>query len=185
MWDGANSKGNDEMMSGLARGLRKWGVTTTGLLLVACGASAMWNGWDQILIERGWSLFIAGATLIAGGAITASIGIMLAHFDAWARKDAAASAATATPPNAAQMAARRALAGRLAEKSSALEAEGEAGAAPAVKTSSEGSEPAIIDSYESGGAAYVMYSDGSVEVRTEFGTQRYASVAELRADMDS
>jgi hypothetical protein len=171
------------MMFGLARGLRKWGVITAGLLLVVCGGSAMWTGWDQILIERGWSLFIAGATLIAGGAITASIGIMLAHFDAWAKKNVAVSVVAGSPLTMAPAATQSASADQPAEITPSFAAPGETGSV-SPKTSDEASEPAIIDRYESSGAAYVMFSDGSVEVRTEFGTQRYASVAELRADMD-
>ncbi len=42
-------------------------------------------------------------------------------------------------------------------------------------------EPREVDRYESGGITYVMFSDGAVEVRTLNGAQRFASLAELRA----
>jgi type IV secretion system protein VirD4 len=40
-----------------------------------------------------------------------------------------------------------------------------------------------VDRYESGDITYVMFSDGAVEVRTGQGTQRFASLAELRAQV--
>ena len=42
-------------------------------------------------------------------------------------------------------------------------------------------EPREVDRYESGDITYVMFSDGAVEVRTLNGAQRFASLAELRA----
>ena len=44
-----------------------------------------------------------------------------------------------------------------------------------------GAEPREVDRYESGDITYVMFSDGAVEVRTSNGAQRFASLAELRA----
>jgi hypothetical protein len=42
-------------------------------------------------------------------------------------------------------------------------------------------EPKEVDRYESGDVTYLMFSDGAVEVRTASGAQRFASLAELRA----
>ena len=44
-----------------------------------------------------------------------------------------------------------------------------------------GAEPREVDRYEFGDITYVMFSDGAVEVRTSNGAQRFASLAELRA----
>ena len=52
--------------------------------------------------------------------------------------------------------------------------------APAADEAS-GAEPREVDRYESGDITYVMFSDGAVEVRTSNGAQRFASLAELRA----
>lgn len=41
-------------------------------------------------------------------------------------------------------------------------------------------EPEVIGRYNAGGAAYIMYSDGSIEAETENGTYRFASMNELR-----
>ncbi len=62
---------------------------------------------------------------------------------------------------------------------SATEPEREA-EAPAAEEPSV-AEPREVDRYESGGITYVMFSDGAVEVRTSNGAQRFASLAELRA----
>ena len=43
-------------------------------------------------------------------------------------------------------------------------------------------EPVEVDHYTAGEATYVMYSDGSVEVRTPDGAQRYESLEALRAN---
>jgi hypothetical protein len=52
--------------------------------------------------------------------------------------------------------------------------------APAAEVASA-AEPREVDRYESGDITYVMFSDGAVEVRTSNGAQRFASLAELRA----
>ncbi len=45
----------------------------------------------------------------------------------------------------------------------------------------EAGGPREIERYQSGGLTYVMYSDGSVELRSDTGAQRFASIEELRA----
>lgn len=154
-------------------GARKWGVTLAGLILLCCGLAAMWTGWDQILIERGWSLFIGGATLVAGGAIVCAIGVLLARLDALnLRRDP-------LPVPIQDKASDKIGDTRVAEAGPA-----EARPTTAPKSNDEPEEPSVIDRYQSGEITYVMYSDGSVEVSTERGVQRYASVSDLRADMD-
>jgi hypothetical protein len=154
-------------------GARKWGVTLAGLILLCCGLAAMWTGWDQILIERGWSLFIGGATLVAGGAIVCAIGVLLARLDALnLRRDP-------LPAPIRDKASDKIGDTRVTE---AIPVETRPTTAP--KTNDESETPSVIDRYQSGEITYVMYSDGSVEVSTERGVQRYASVSDLRADMD-
>ena len=38
--------------------------------------------------------------------------------------------------------------------------------------------------YESGGASYVLFSDGTIEVETEVGLHRFGSMEELKAYID-
>ena len=51
-----------------------------------------------------------------------------------------------------------------------------------VSTSMEA--PTVVGRYESGGASYVLFSDGSIEVETEAGTHRFVSMEELKAYID-
>jgi hypothetical protein len=46
-------------------------------------------------------------------------------------------------------------------------------------------ELAIVGQYESAGTSYVMYSDGSIEARTEHAVFHFKSMAELKAFMES
>lgn len=82
------------------RAVTKWAVGAGGLLLAAWGLAAMWQGWDIILTERGWSLFIGGAAALSGGFVTMALGQVLARLDALiALRDPApvAEAAPAAP----------------------------------------------------------------------------------------
>ncbi len=44
--------------------------------------------------------------------------------------------------------------------------------------------PTVVGRYESGGASYVLFSDGTIEVETEMGTHRFGSMEELKAYID-
>ena len=44
--------------------------------------------------------------------------------------------------------------------------------------------PTVVGRYESGGASYVLFSDGTIEVETEIGTHRFASMEELKTYID-
>ncbi|MFY9656658.1 MAG: hypothetical protein WAK01_08735 [Methylocystis sp.] len=50
-----------------------------------------------------------------------------------------------------------------------------------IQTTPQAEEAHEIERYQAGGMTYVMYSDGSVEVRSEAGAQRFSSLEELRA----
>ena len=52
---------------------------------------------------------------------------------------------------------------------------GEPGPVPAAKPA-----PSIVGTYNSGGNAYVMYSDGSIEAETPTGRYRFESLDELK-----
>ena len=41
----------------------------------------MTSGWDIIQVERGWSLFIAGATVLAGGSVVIALGQVVFRLD--------------------------------------------------------------------------------------------------------
>lgn len=140
--------------------LTRWGVVVLGAALALWGPAAMWKGWDTIQLERGWSLFIAGAVAASGGAVTLALAAVLSRLDHSIRLDERRARQEAAKESAA---ARENLVSRLrpAEEEAAVE----------------------VDRYISGGTVYVMYSDGSVELRGAGGSRRFASVAELRAQV--
>jgi hypothetical protein len=173
------------------------GVTIVGLLLAGAGLYAMWTGWDMILIERGWSLFIAGAVMVSGGIVTVALGRVIAHVASLAAQPsravapemqsemqkAAVEAATPRPKvevRPARAEATPALAPKPAEPR-APEAK------PAVvsdlfKAMRKVEAPTEVDRYDAGDSTYIMLSDGSVEVLGPNGRQRYTSLEALKAD---
>lgn len=180
----------------MQRKLSGWGATIAGLLLASGGAYAMWTGWDMILLERGWSLFIAGAVALSGGVVTMALGRVIAHLarlggpvEAVALSPAAslaesAPAATRTqaealphPPPAQEVSPATPESSK-PDFSNFLEQ-------PAKLNSDPAQEPTEVDRYAAGDATYIMMSDGSVEVRNAAGSQRYPSLAALRAEAET
>lgn len=142
-----------------------FGVIFLGLALALSGAYGMWAGWDYIQLERGWSLFIGGATAVSGGVVTIALGRAIG------------------------------LLGRIADNAPAMQASAQA-KAPVAESVEGAQSPALqpaaanaptkppveVDRYAAGDSIYVMFSDGSVEVQTGDRSQRYPSLAALRAD---
>ncbi len=161
----------------MGRKISRWGVTLLGLLLLGWGAAAMWTGWGMVQIERGWSLFIAGAAALAGGAVTLALGLVLARLDQLIAGAPAqsplAKAAPAPAPGPENLSAWVPPPAKAAERKPAPAPEAAPNRAP---------EPLEVDRYSSGDTTYVMFSDGSVEVRDAAGARRYRSLADLRAE---
>jgi hypothetical protein len=134
------------------------GVIFLGLGLALAGAYGMWSGWDYIQLERGWSLFIGGATAVSGGVVTIAIGRAIGVLGRIADKVPATQASAADLINEAQAPTQP------------------VAATPPPKP------PVEVDRYIASGSVYVMFSDGSVEVQTDGAARRYPSLAALRAD---
>ncbi|PWB89370.1 hypothetical protein C5688_15690 [Methylocystis sp. MitZ-2018] len=134
------------------------GVIFLGLALALSGAYGMWSGWDYIQLERGWSLFIGGATAVSGGVVTIAIGRAIGVLGRIADKVPATQASAADLINEAQ-----------------------APTQPVAATAPP-KPPVEVDRYIASGSVYVMFSDGSVEVQTDGAARRYPSLAALRAD---
>jgi hypothetical protein len=173
------------------------GVTIAGLLLAGVGVYAMWTGWDVILLERGWSLFISGAVMLSGGVVTMALGRVIAHMARLAAQPALAVAAEKQEAPAQAVAeavparpkvdvrpARAEVAPPTAPKSVEARAPEPKPAAVSdlFKAMRKAEAPTEVDRYEAGDSTYVMMSDGSVEVLGPNGRQRYASLAALKAD---
>jgi hypothetical protein len=190
----------------MKRNLSGWGVTIAGLLLAAAGAWAMWTGWDMILIERGWSLFIAGAVAISGGVVTVALGRVIASLARLAARPVAvpapaAEAVVVAEPVPAPIAAPQPEPIPPPAPAPVVEGPREPSPppilrqrygysrgtvlsprAPAEAVPAAPEPPTEVDRYSSGGATYVMMSDGSVEVHGPNGVKRYASLAILKAE---
>ncbi len=196
----------------MLRRVSRWGVTALGVVLAICGVVAMVGGWDIIQVERGWSLFIGGATALAGGAVVIALGQVVFRLDEIldaaqlrraGEKSPAPSAPAAKPqPKELEQRSRQpppqappapTPAPALAQTPPAQQAplavappappakEPEQEAEAPAADEASGAEPREVDRYQSGDITYVMFSDGAVEVRTSNGAQRFASLAELRA----
>ena len=59
----------------------------------------------------------------------------------------------------------------------------ESGAQPPLASNAH--ELAVVGQYETQGTSYVMYSDGSVEARTQHAVFHFRSMAELKAFLES
>ncbi|QGM98950.1 hypothetical protein [Methylocystis parvus] len=184
----------------MTRNRAGWGVTAAGATLAAGGVYAMWSGWDLILLERGWSLFIAGSVFLAGGVVTMALGRVVAHLARLGAGLPAAQSAqaiqTASPAPAftPMVAPRQDAAPKTPEAAPAAWREPEPKAeqpfdrpdfAAMLGAELTPEQPTEVDRYTAGDATYVMMSDGSVEVRSPVGTQRYPSLAALRAEAES
>lgn len=179
----------------MKRNFSGWGVTAAGLLLAGGGAYGMSVGWDMIVVERGWSLFIAGSVALSGGVVTMALGRVVAHLARLgAGREAAAvpvaprpdeeaapleSVRTETRPSPDPTPAKPATPRLDSAKTEAPRPDFSSLLKPPLE------EPSEVDRYTAGDATYVMMSDGSVEVRSPAGAQRYPSLAALRAEAES
>lgn len=120
-----------------------WLLLVLGLLLMALGSAFLYNGFGLIEIERGAALTSAGASLLAGGAVTLGLSVILMEMQqslaTFSDSSAASSLATTTTTVAAPGLPLRA-------------ADGVAGAGAAVAAgvaglSSLASHPADVESH--------------------------------------
>lgn len=155
--------------------LSRWGVAALGAALALWGLGAMWDGWDKIQIERGWSLFIAGSVALAGGVVTLALGAVLSRLD-HAIVAAKTSPSPISRPDPAPVEPTPAKPTPAREFAFAPPPPSFSDVLAAV------SKKAVeVDSYVDGDTSYVMFSDGAVEVRNSSGAQRFSSLSELKA----
>lgn len=154
-------------------------------VLMLAGVYGLFMGWDIIMVERGWSQFIAGATSFSAGVIVLALahvakqvqllrndisGLVVEVEDTPATPDAPAS-----KPIADQAASESIPAIKSAASSSDAESQN-AATAPLRE---------MVGSYASGGVTYFMYGDHSIEAELPEGRFRFASMEELRTYLDT
>lgn len=142
-------------------------------LLMLAGLYGLVMGWDIIMVERGWSQFIAGATAFSAGAVI----LALSHVAREVRKlrgdlsglvvevDEPVSEPVRTAPSKA-------------ESAPAL-------AADTLHPTDGSQERTVVGTYASGGVTYFMYGDHSIEAELPDGRHRFRSMEELRTYLDT
>lgn len=142
-------------------------------LMMFAGLYGLVMGWDIIMVERGWSQFIAGATAFSSGVVVLAITYAARQLKKL-RSDIAglvvevdepaAPAVTVTPSPAA---------------------EAVAATSDAPQDVKPGEERAVVGTYASGGVTYFMYGDHSIEAELQDGRYRFSSMEELRTFLDT
>ena len=184
------------------------------LAMIGGGAASIAYGYGIVLNERGWTMVISGATVLAGGLVLLGIAVVaariqriereLANFarrsDAGCGRSSDVAAILRKPSRRPKPRVRRpppssavSVAAVGQEEQAVLKAADvipESGppeppmrAAPPAnrsRPSAEPSGPAVVGTYNSGGNAYVMYADGSIEADTPTGRYRFKSLDELK-----
>jgi hypothetical protein len=149
-------------------------------LLMLAGLYGLVMGWDIIMVERGWSQFIAGATAFAAGAVV----LALSHVAREVRKlrsDLSGLVVEVDEP--APAASSPAL-----PMTAPIDSTADAKAATDVVAAQPESAPqerTMVGTYASGGVTYFMYSDHSIEAELPDGRHRFTSMEELRIYLDT
>lgn len=161
--------------------LSRWGVVALGAALTLSGIGAMWDGWDKIQIERGWSLFIAGSVAVAGGVVTLALGAVLSRLDHAILAARAAPAPVRQPePTPAPQPDPAPPRSAPAQEAPTAPSQPPPFSAVLAAVSKKAVE---VDRYVNGDTTYVMFSDGAVEVRNSRGLRRFSSLSELKAEV--
>lgn len=181
----------------MRRNFSGWGVIFLGILLVFGGGYGLWAGWDLIQLERGWSQFIAGSVALSGGVMTIALGMILTALTSLkslplisadreiASQEAINPLSSVSAESKIKAAGARTVHQALSpDRQDTLLASTKLGPQPEPierpQTSVQG-EAEEVDRYSAGDTTYIMFSNGSVEVRKATGSQRFPSLAALRA----
>ncbi len=176
-----------------------WLMSVLGAALALAGAVSLANGISYIRLDWGATEVMAGTVALAGGLITFALGAVLFALRDLSRRvgvsgPRAVDAADDTPRSARSR--RRtvsvsppeaALPSPTASDAPFLPADAQVPAPvpeppPAPPTMADA--PTVVGRYDANGASYVLFSDGTIEVETEAGTHRFASMADLKDYID-
>lgn len=153
--------------------------------MIAMGGAAMVFGAQIIQVEKGWTMVISGSVGATGGALLLGIALAIRRLGRIASQlvalggnlDQAAAVATADPDEVEPIAAPvRSGPPGPPPVPVTLEAQPYPTELPEPPPA-----PTVVGRYASGGNAYVMFSDGSVQADTPSGRHRFNSLEELRS----
>ena len=180
-----------------------WLMSVLGAALALAGAVSLANGISYIRLDWGATEVMAGTVALAGGLVTLALGAVLFALRDLSRRIEAPAPFASDPDDAATRSARGRTRSRVAtvglpgaEPPSPVTAE-----APGLPAAVEVHDPepvpepppapptmvdapTVVGRYEANGASYVLFSDGTIEVETETGTHRFASMADLKDHID-
>jgi hypothetical protein len=175
------------------------------LAMIGGGAASMAYGYGIILNERGWTMVISGTVALSGGLVLLGIAVTAGRVkrlqeELAGLRDAVSRLGLGIPtrpaPPAAEPAVPNLMPPRSADAPAAKRDEPEehavlkaadaipepapvASVPPAMGRPADPSR-AVIGTYNSGGNAYVMYSDGSIDADTPSGRYTFQSLDELK-----
>jgi hypothetical protein len=161
-------------------------------LLMLSGLYGLVMGWDIIMVERGWSQFIAGATAFSAGAVILS----LSHVAREVRKlrsdlsglvvevDEPSPVAASPALPATDLAVSKSDTKSDPKPDANMDAKATTDLA-AAQTEAPSHERTMVGTYASSGVTYFMYSDHSIEAELPDGRHRFASMDDLRIYLDT
>jgi hypothetical protein len=180
------------------------------LAMIGSGAASIAYGYGIVLNERGWTMVISGATVLAGGLVLLGLAVVAGRIRRIERELASfrdqvmrlgagfppqrSFESEAAPEAEVPPAQRRGPVASVGEEEQAVlkaadvipepaPPEPPARAAPPREEEPaelESPGPAVVGTYNSGGNAYVMYADGAIEADTPTGRYRFKSLEELK-----
>jgi hypothetical protein len=142
-------------------------------LMMLAGLYGLVMGWDIIMVERGWSQFIAGATAFSSGVIVLAITYAARQLKKL-RSDIAGLVVEVDEPAAPAV-----------PVTPVPTSETVAAPSDAPQDIKPGEERAVVGTYASGGVTYFMYGDHSIEAELQDGRYRFSSMEELRTFLDT
>jgi hypothetical protein len=156
-------------------------IVALGGLLTLAGALTLAAGAGLLFAAPDWIAVVTGASLLSGGVVTLAIAGLTHTIEALGRR------LPVTGDPARSRAGTRALLedGTLPGLKPSLDWLEEALARQPRTTSSDATATGEIARHRSGSTSYVMFADGSIDVETEDGIHRFASLGEFRTFLAS
>lgn len=188
-----------------------WLICALGVALAIGGSVSLANGLPYLRIDWGATEVLAGTTALSGGLVVLALGAVLLSVDRLSRRAAGAGraavpAAGDSTPDAVLAPAPRIGSGRVGTEvplsaprdldvpDPVVRSGIDAAPPPDDRVAHERVEPhgtletedapTVVGRYEANGASYVLFSDGTIEVETETGTHRFASMGDLKAHIE-